>query len=69
MQSFQTRKKCFLAEPGWRQLSRDLNESSTQRSAFHDAREEVIQEIVEYLAYIVQAVDCMHDGMPQQQLL
>ena len=69
MQSFQTRKKCFLAEPGWRQLSRDLNESSTQRSAFHDAREEVFQEVVEYPAYIVHAVDYMHDGVPQQQLL
>lgn len=55
--SFQTRSKCFLTEPAWRALSRDLAANSPRRSRLSDAIEEVFQTIVDIPSLYLKAVD------------
>ena len=57
LQSFHTRRKCFLTESAWRALSRRLAESSSRRTKLSDSTEEVYQTVIDLPELIFKAVD------------
>ena len=72
-QSYGTRIKCFLTQPAWRALSRQLAATSSQRSRIRDAIEEVFQTLVDFPNLIWKAVDYIDgseaDATELQQLI
>ena len=64
MRSYDNRGPCFLAEPGWRRLSRDLAQHPSLQSTLSDEREEMFQKFVDLPGFIHPAVDYI-DGLRQ----
>ena len=57
MRSYDNRGPCFLAEPSWRRLSRDLAKHPSLQSTLSDESEEVFHTFVDLPGFIHPAVD------------
>ncbi len=64
MESFSRRTPCFLAEPTWRRLCKELHASSPLRGPVADSTEDFFQEIVSYPNYLRHAWQVMQLGAP-----
>ena len=62
IEAFNSKKPCFLAQPEWKQLSRELQESSDFQSPFHTVREDIYQEVIDSPGYVAEALVAMSDG-------
>lgn len=69
IESYYTGKPCFLSAAPWRELSREIHNSSPNKSAFDDAREAFFQEVVHHPGYVVDAVDYLTRGGRDQSVL
>lgn len=69
LESFQTGKRCFLSSAPWRKLSRDIRNSSPNRCAYEDVREDFFQEIVQHPGFVMEAVTYMASGGRDRSVL
>ena len=69
VQSYQTGKPCFLSSTSWRELSREIHNSSPKQSAFDDAREDYFQEILHHPEYVMGSVRYMASGGRNRSVL
>ena len=69
IESYQTGKRCFLSSAPWRKLSQEIRDSSPNRSASEDAREDFFQEIVQHPGYVMEAVTYMAGGGRDRSVL
>ena len=69
LESYQTGKRCFLSSAPWRKLSQEIRDSSPNRSAYEDAREDFFQEIVQHPGYVMDAVTYMAGGGRDRSVL
>ena len=69
LESYQTGKRCFLSSAPWRKLSQEIRDSSHNRSAYEDAREDFFQEIVQHPGYVTEAVAYMAGGGRDRSVL
>ena len=69
LESFQTGTRCFLSSPPWRRLSRKICDSSPNKSAYEEAREDFFQEVVQHPGYNMDAVAYMAGGGRDRSVL
>ena len=69
LESFQTGKRCFLSSAPWRKLSQEICDSSPNKSAYEDAREDFFQEVVQHPGYVMEAVTYMAGGGRDRSVL
>ena len=69
LEAYQTKTPCFLALPEWKQLSRELQETSEFQGPLSDAREDLFQEAVTVPGYVCTVVQYMTNGGPDATTL
>ena len=62
IESYYTGRPCFLSSAPWRELSQQIHDSLSKKSALEDAREAFFQEIVHHPGYVTDAVNYMARG-------
>ncbi|MCJ1274626.1 hypothetical protein MMC21_002423 [Puttea exsequens] len=72
LQSIQSREECFLNEPSWRALSREIKliaPIKTRSSALDDAKEDFFQEFVASPGFLARAINYMEVNGTDREIL